>query len=125
MDIIVPGRICIIFDGDFLKAQLVMIRFLLAVIIMSTAAKFIHTYCSAGCSYEIARSLLQGEEGQEEKCENGKTKFDHGDNLYFVVIKAFGILAFFARPAKHSHSTGFYVGLFRKPNTPPPDPPAI
>ena len=102
-----------------------MIRFLLAIIILSTAAKFIHTYGGSAWGYEIAKPLLQGEESQKEKCENEKNKFDHGDTLYFAAIKASGIFAMFVSSPMNTHSPGFYASLFRQPNTPPPNLPAI
>src|SRR5687767_9989293 len=100
-----------------------MVKFLLAIILLSSNAKMIQGNSFAAVS-EIYASIFQSEESKE-KTEQERTKADHSDNLFCAVTLASisFVVSFNAPPGAFRLEP--YSDFVEKPNNPPPNKRAV
>ena len=99
-----------------------MVKFLLAIILLSSNAKLI-SGSNFATGYELSKPLCSSEEGQE-KNEQERKKVDPVDHLFTAMFATADSLVRLNSPAD-AFLLQLYSNLLNKPNTPPPNQRAI
>ena len=99
-----------------------MVKFLLAIILLSSNAKLISGSNFATGS-EVSKPLCSSEESQE-KNEQERKKVDPADHLFNAMFPSADLIVCLNSPAD-AFPLQLYSNLLHKPNTPPPNQPVL